>query len=93
MHKFSFKKVSFPTATAIISFVLFLTIYMLINFTCYHPYYIKGLLFAVPCVIFVLIAFLAEKNILKPYTYSILSVLFITLSLICNVSLFCEHIV
>ncbi len=60
-----FKKAPFPALMAIISFVLFIGVYLLAAVTLIEPYYFEGFIFAVPFVCFGIITFLTVTEKLK----------------------------
>ena len=57
-----FKKAPFPAIMAILSFILFLGLYWLLTFGSIKPYYIIGLIFALPFLTYATIAFYTSKG-------------------------------
>jgi len=60
-----FKKAPFPAIMTIISFFLFIGVYTLVTMKSIEPYYLEGLIFAVPFIAFGLITFFTVNGKLK----------------------------
>jgi len=60
-----FKKAPFPAIITIISFVLFTGVYALVIMETVEPYYLEGLIFAVPFIAFGLVTFFTVNEKLK----------------------------
>ena len=52
-----FKKAPYPALVTIISFILFIGLYLLFTLTVVNPYYIKGLIFIIPFLCFGIVTF------------------------------------
>ncbi|MDL2220513.1 hypothetical protein LJC55_02480 [Eubacteriales bacterium OttesenSCG-928-N14] len=60
------KKPSLSTIMAVVFFALFVAIYYMITAKSPVPYYLYGLLFAIPCIVFALITYLKAKEKINP---------------------------
>jgi|GEM_PF-3497477 hypothetical protein len=56
------RKLSFPCVMTVISFVMFIIAYLVITIYTVRPYYLTGLLFAIPFLIFGIIALITGKQ-------------------------------
>ncbi len=60
-----FKTAAFPAVMTLISFVLFIAVYLFVTVTAVEPYYFAGLLFLVPSVCFGIITYFTVSGKLK----------------------------
>jgi len=68
-----FKMARFPAIMTIISFILFIAIYLFVTMTAIEPYYFMGLVFAIPFVSFGIITFFSVTGRLKIITSSLIT--------------------
>jgi hypothetical protein len=68
-----FKKAPFPSIMTIISFVLFIGIYLFATVKSIEPYYFEGLIFAMPFVCFGIITFFTLTEKLKIVASSVIT--------------------
>ncbi|MGH4122213.1 MAG: hypothetical protein ACREV6_04660 [Clostridium sp.] len=68
-----FKKAPFPSIMTIISFVLFIVVYLFGTMTSIEPYYFEGLIFAVPFVCFGITTFFTVTEKLKIVASSVIT--------------------
>ena len=72
----------YPAITAAVAFAAFAVIYALIIFAAPQPEYLMGLIFALPFLIFALIALLSYKEKLKPTASTVITSILIPVLLI-----------
>lgn len=72
-----FKKAPFPAIMTIISFVLFIGLYLFATMTSIEPYYFQGLIFAVPFVCFGITTFFTVTEKLKIVASSVITFILI----------------
>jgi len=72
-----FKKAPFPATMTIISFVLFIAVYLFVTMTSIEPYYFEGLIFGVPFVFFGTITFFTVRQKLKVTASSVITFILI----------------
>lgn len=72
-----FKKACFPAIMTIISFVLFVGVYLFVTVAAVEPYYFAGLLFAIPFVCFGIITFFTVTEKMKKVVASTVTVILI----------------
>jgi hypothetical protein len=68
------KKAPFPAIMTIISFFLFIVVYTLVTMKSIEPYYLEGLIFAVPFIAFGLTTFFTVTGKLKTVASSVVTV-------------------
>lgn len=51
-RSFSLRNAKFPAIVTIISFVLFIGVYLFVTIKAVEPYYFEGLVFAIPFICF-----------------------------------------
>lgn len=73
----SFKKALFPAIMTTISFVLFIVVYLLVTMRSINPYYLEGLIFGLPFILFGLITFFTARGQLKNVTSILITVILI----------------
>ena len=76
-----FKKAPFPAMMTLISFVLFVVLYYFLTVKEIQPYYLKGLIFAIPSICFGITTFFSARGKLHIVTSTA-----ITIMLICVLS-------
>lgn len=67
------KKATFPAIMTIISFILFLIVYLMVTIRAIEPYCFRGLIFAIPFIIFGVITFSTVKGKLRTSTSAVLT--------------------
>lgn len=67
-----FKKAPFPSIMAVISFVLFIVVYLFTTMTSIEPYYFAGLIYAFPFICFGIITFFTVTEKLKTVASSVI---------------------
>lgn len=77
MNKLSLivKKAPIPMAFTLISFILFVMVYLFINLTTVEPYWLTSLIFAIPFVSFGCITYFTIKGKITKLTSSVISLL------------------
>ena len=78
-------KAQFPTIMAILSFILFLGLYWLLTFGAIKPYYIIGLIFALPFLTYATIAFYTSKGKLGKVSSAIITMTLIIVFVIATI--------
>ncbi|MDF2700084.1 MAG: hypothetical protein K0Q49_1640 [Haloplasmataceae bacterium] len=71
------KQAKLPALLTMISLGLFIVIYLFVTLTAVEPYYLEGLMFAVPFVIFGIITYFTVKGKLKLKTSNLTSIILI----------------
>ena len=72
-----FKKAPYPALVTIISFILFIGLYLLFTLTVVNPYYIKGLIFIIPFLCFGIVTFYTAADKLSISASTIITSLLI----------------
>ncbi|MGE4213638.1 MAG: hypothetical protein AB7E42_02520 [Anaerotignaceae bacterium] len=84
-----FKKALLSAVMTIISFVLFIGVYLLVTVKSIEPYYLEGLLFAIPFVCFGIITFFTVIEKLKTVTSFVITCILIIVLGFASVLAFC----
>jgi hypothetical protein len=72
---FIFKQAPLPAIFTIISMVLYILVYLLVTSTAIEPYYLEGLIFAVPLVIYGIITYFTVKGKINLKTSNFISII------------------
>jgi len=79
---FSLRDAKFSAIITIISFVLFIGVYLFVTIKAVEPYYLEGLIFAIPFICFGVVAYFTGNGKLKAKNSVIITILLIiTLSI------------
>ena len=83
-----FKKAPFPAIMTILSFLFFILIYMLVTMGVAEPYYLEGLIFAVPFISFGLITLSTVKGKMKTVSSVVVTIFCILLPRATSIAVF-----
>lgn len=80
--KIKFSKIAFPAIITILSFICFIIVYYNMTIRAIEPYYLEGLLFLIPTLVFGLITFLLMKNKIQFVISTTLTILLIPIFIV-----------
>jgi hypothetical protein len=79
-----FKKAPFPASMTVISFALFMLVYWFLTQTTVKPFYLQGLLFAIPFICFAIISIFTSLGTLNIFNSTIITII---VMITCSVAL------
>lgn len=74
--KLNFKKAVFPGIMTLLAFISFLYVYWLLTYRSIHPFYLRGLFFALPFILLGVISYLTAQGKIKWIVSTVISLLF-----------------
>ncbi|MDN6195189.1 MAG: hypothetical protein L0I93_01700 [Atopostipes suicloacalis] len=75
--KLNVKKAIFPAIMTILAFLSFVFVYWLVTYRSITPFYFKGLLFAIPFIVFGVLTYITAQGHLKMIASTIITIIFI----------------